>query len=420
MRNTSIKILILVILVVSATAGVLLFLPTIVAPPDSVPTSNLHKMTLETDVNAFNRMKNVDFNDSIYNVATNKMELYKSEKFMTEEEVDYQTKSLVQNYLPIFIKNSNDKFKASVWKKADHKAMLDRIKQLRSLKVDYGETNAVAGSFSDSLNKIENTIQLYNKACDAAKYKVFYSANDASAKIKTAEHYKTLTPLNNCKELVYNLSVVKVNIGKSHYNKVASKIEELANYRDMPRNSYEQLVGVVSDMIDEYNSICSMYGSYESTDAINKKATEYYKDAIEYYTIPEININAKEWVYMTSPNHSYRAYQSTNYYCSNSTSTMSFTIKGYETFTFYIRSDGEANYDYVIVGVDKVPTISDNYVSTKGNPKSGSAFHNYQAVRLNNLTRDKTYTIYVAYRKDGSDNNGSDRGFVLIPYENNK
>ena len=65
---------------------------------------------------------------------------------------------------------------------------------------------------------------------------------------------------------------------------------------------------------------------------------------------------------MTSPSTSYRAYQSSsNYNRHNSDATMSFTIKGYDTFTFYIRSNGESNYDYVIVGLDKMPTIGDNY-----------------------------------------------------------
>ena len=98
---------------------------------------------------------------------------------------------------------------------------------------------------------------------------------------------------------------------------------------------------------------------------------------------------------------------------------MSFTIKGYDTFTFYIRSNGEPNFDYVIVGLDKMPTTGDNYKDTKGIAQSGTSLYNYSAVTLNNLTKSKTYTIYVVYHKDGSNNNGTDRGYVLIPYANN-
>jgi hypothetical protein len=45
--------------------------------------------------------------------------------------------------------------------------------------------------------------------------------------------------------------------------------------------------------------------------------------------------------------------------------------------------------------------------------------YNYSPVTLNNLTKSRTYTIYVVYHKDGSDNKGTDRGYVLIPYVNN-
>ena len=122
---------------------------------------------------------------------------------------------------------------------------------------------------------------------------------------------------------------------------------------------------------------------------------------------------------MTSPNSSFRAYQSnSNYHISNSTSTMSFTIKGYETFTFHIRSNGESDHDYVMVGIDRIPTINSNYTSTKGAASSGTAYYNYKTVTINNLNRTNSYTIYVVYRKDGSVDKGTDRGYVLIPYAN--
>lgn len=430
MKNIPIKIIALVTLVIAVTAGILLYLPTIVAPPTSVPTVNLHKQSLESSIYAFHEQRGESFNDSLYRVVADKLAMYKTESYMTEEEIDFQTKALVQSYLPIFIKYSNAKFYASIWKKSDHKAMLDRIAHLRTLKVDYGETNAVNGSFSDSLNKIEHVIQLYNKACEAAKYKTFYNKNDASAKIKSAEHYKTITPLNNCQELVNDLSEVKVNIGKSHYNQVAAKIGELANYKKMTEVAFDNLFVVASNVIDGYDTICNMYVSYKSTDEISNKALKYHQEAKAYYNsiipppppptptqIPEININTNsEWISMTSPSYSYRAYKSNNCGQRNSSATMSFTIKGYESFTFYVRSDGEANNDYLLVGKDGKPTEYNYYTTTKGNPQSGTSMSYYKTVKLNNLQKDRKYTIYVVYKKNGRKNKGTDRGYVLIPY----
>lgn len=444
MKNVPIKIISLVTLVIAVTAGILLYLPTIVAPPTSVPKENLHKQSLESSIYAFYEQRGETFNDSLYKVVADKLAMYKVESYMTEEEIDFQTKALVQKYLPIFIKHSNSKFEASIWRKSDHKAMLDRIAHLRTLKVDYGETNAVNGSFSDSLNKIENVIQLYNKACETAKHKTFYSANDASTKIKSAEYYKTIAPLNNCQELVNDLSEVKVNIGKSHYNQVAAKVGELANYKKMTEVAFDNLFSVASDVIDGYDAVCNMYVNYKSTDEISNKAAEYYKEAKKYYQQktkqekeekarqekaiqekskskpqpkPEININTNsEWISMTSPSYSYRAYKSNNCGQRNSSATMSFTIKGYESFTFYVRSDGEANNDYLLVGKDGKPTEYYYYTTTKGNPQSGTSMSYYKTVKLNNLQKDRKYTIYVVYKKNGRKNKGTDRGYVLIPY----
>ena len=116
MSNTGKKILILGIVIAIAIAGILAFYPTIVAPPTDVPVNNLHKSSLEANINGFSDTENTIFNDSIYNVVVDKLGMYKSEGFMTEEEIDYQTKALVQKYLPIFTKLSHAKFGASTWR----------------------------------------------------------------------------------------------------------------------------------------------------------------------------------------------------------------------------------------------------------------------------------------------------------------
>lgn len=420
MSNTGKKILILGIAI--AIAGILAFYPTIVAPPTDVPVNNLHKSSLEANINGFSDTENTIFNDSIYNVVVDKLGMYKSEGFMTEEEIDYQTKALVQKYLPIFTKLSHAKFGASTWRESDHKAMLNRIAHLRTLKVDYGETSAVAGSYETDLRRIEQIISNYKEAKKVASYSTFYSVSDANTKIQNAEKYRTMDPLSNCTDLTNKLAAVKSNIGNSHYYQVESKVNEMANYRNMTEETFNALMSTTNSKIKEYDNNRSKYGSNaKSTESLKQRAADYARNAKEFFTRKEINISTNyQWTNMTSPSTSYRAYQSSsNYNRHNSDATMSFTIKGYDTFTFYIRSNGEPNFDYVIVGLDKMPTTGDNYKDTKGNAQSGTSLYNYSAVTLNNLTKSKTYTIYVVYHKDGSNNNGTDRGYVLIPYANN-
>lgn len=422
MSNTGKKILILGIVIAIAIAGILAFYPTIVAPPTDVPVNNLHKSSLEANINGFSDTENTIFNDSIYNVVVDKLGIYKSEGFMTEEEIDYQTKALVQKYLPIFTKLSHAKFGASTWRESDHKAMLNRIAHLRTLKVDYGETSAVAGSYETDLRRIEQIISNYKEAKKVASYSTFYSVSDANTKIQNAEKYRTMDPLSNCTDLTNKLAAVKSNIGNSHYYQVESKVNEMANYRNMTEETFNALMSTTNSKIKEYDNNRSKYGSNaKSTESLKQRAADYARNAKEFFTRKEINISTNyQWTNMTSPSTSYRAYQSSsNYNRHNSDATMSFTIKGYDTFTFYIRSNGEPNFDYVIVGLDKMTTTGDNYKDTKGNAQSGTSLYNYSAVTLNNLTKSKTYTIYVVYHKDGSNNNGTDRGYVLIPYANN-
>lgn len=422
MKNTGKKILILGIVIAFAIAGILAFYPTIVAPPVDVPINNLHKSSLEANINGFSETENTAYNDSIYNIVVDKLALYKSEGFMTEDEVDYQTKALVQKYLPIFTKLSNAKFKASTWRESDHKAMLERIAHLRTLKVDYGETNAVAGSYENDLRKIEQIISNYKEAKKVATYSIFHSVKDANTKIQSAENYRTMDPLSNCTDLTNKLASVKSNIGSSHYYQVESKVNEMANYRNMTEQSFNSLMSEANSKIQEYDNNKSKYGyGAKTTDVLKQKAAEYYRNAREFYTRKEIDITTNyQWTSMISPSTSYRAYQSSsNYNKDNSEAMMYFTIKGYDTFTFYIRSNGESDHDYVMVGKDSRPTTGSNFTSTKGSPSSGTNLYNYKTVTLNNLSKTSTYTIYVVYRKDASVNKGTDRGYVLIPYANN-
>ncbi len=468
MNNTGKKILILGIAIAITIAGILAFYPTIVAPPTDVPVENLHKTSLEANINEFSDIKNTNFNDSIYNVVIDKLVMYKREGFMTVEEIDYQKKALVQKYLPIFIKLSDAKFDESNWRESDHKAILERISHLRTLKV-YGGTTAATGSYESDLRRIEEIISDYNRAKIVASYSTFYTVDDANSHIQDAERYRTMAPLSNCTDLTNKLSVVKSNIGDSHYSQVESILNEMVNYCNMTEDSFNKLTSTVYNKILEYDNNRSKYGynakttedlkqkaaeyyrnakefytrkesnintkdqikleydndrskygyNAKTTEDLKQKAAEYYRNANEFYTHKEININTNDqWMSMSSPNIYCRAYQSSsNYHVNNSEATMTFTIKGYDKFIFYIRSDGEVGIDYVMVGVNAYPTKNSNYSNTEDKASSGTSLLCYKSVILNNLDVSSTYTIYVVYHKNDEGHFGADRGYVLIPYK---
>ena len=421
MNNTGKKILILSVALILAVAGILAFYPTIVAPPAKVPVRNLHKISLEDDIDKFSESASRKFNDSVYDVVSDKIAIYGKEQFLTPEETDTETKRMVQEYVPIFCKSCYAMFNSPVWSESGLNGMEKRIAELKSLKLSDG-SNVVAGSSISDLNDVASIIKNYRDAKVVAGYSEFRSVIDATAKIRLAQKYMDMEYLKNCSDLHNKLSGVKKRLGNSHYSKVAGKVEEMSEYRSMSESSFKTLTSSVNNAIKEYEDSRSHYGtSAKSADDLKVKANRYYTEATEYYSRDfkrQIEVDTQgQWALMNSPNLAFRAYRSVkNYHWPGATALMSFTVTGCDNFTFYIRSNGENDNDYLVVGIDKIPTKSSYYASTKGKSTAGTLFSNYSPVELKDLVKDRKYRIYVVYIKDATVDYGEDRGYVLIPY----
>lgn len=425
MKNIGSKILILGFVIAVAVAGVLVFYPTIVKPPVDVAMNNPHTANAEATIGDF--VENVnDFahNDSLFYAMVDKLEVYRLEKYLTEDELDKQTLSLVRSYVPIFIKWCNSKFGESTWNaKEDHPRMQKRIADVRALTIgpENARVTAVSDTHEDDLEYVEKVIRDYNKATEVAKSSSFVSVAKAEKTIEEADRYYNTEPLVNCKDLRTKLSEVKVKIGKSHYAKVEAKVDELALYHYKTGDSFNALKETAKSMIEEYDSNRYIYGSSAKTsDDLWRKYNSYIK-------FIDIYLNY-EWEYIDSPDSSYRALQS--YYNNRRNgcnATMYFDISGYDEFTFYIRSYGETYYDYVKVymilktnNLGSYPPTSNYYCtdSTYGKSTSGTSIYSYTPVKYTDLDRNKTYRIYVVYQKNDTNSYNDDRGYVLIPYAN--
>jgi uncharacterized protein (TIGR02145 family) len=115
-------------------------------------------------------------------------------------------------------------------------------------------------------------------------------------------------------------------------------------------------------------------------------------------------------------------YESTNQGRSSTKSIMYIDIDGYDTFTFYVRSYAESQYDYVIVSnldVDITNSTSGFKMTTSGNQQSGTSLSSYTEVTFTNIGGGQ-HRIMVAYKKDHSVDNGNDKGYVLIPKNQNQ
>lgn len=425
MKNIGSKILILGFVIAVAVAGVLVFYPTIVKPPVDVAMNNPHTANAEATIGDFvENVNDIAHNDSLFYAMVDKLEVYRFEKYLTEDELDKQTLSLVRSYVPIFIKWCNSKFGESTWNaKEDHPRMQKRIADVRALTIgpENARVTAVSDTHKDDLEYVEKVIGDYKKATEVAKSSSFVSVAKAKKTIEEADKYYNTEPLDNCRDLRTKLSEVKVKIGKSHYAKVEAKVEELALYRYKSEDSFNALKETAKSMIDEYDSNRYNYGrDAKTSDDLLIKFDEYSDNANDYYIQEYVSVSTNgQWRSMSTPNSSYMAYESfSNYWQSSSNATMSFTIRGYSEYTFYIRSNGESGCDYVMVGLDRVPTTSDNIANTSYGSSSGDSVSSYKRVYIPNLNEEQYYTIYVVYRKDSSYSYDPDRGYVLIPYAN--
>lgn len=100
-------------------------------------------------------------------------------------------------------------------------------------------------------------------------------------------------------------------------------------------------------------------------------------------------------------------------------------IRGYETFKLYIRSYGESNYDYALafnpdIDVTSNPTYTTSGVkaTTRGKSTAGTALSNYTEVNYSGLNEEDHF-ICIVYRKDSSGHVGNDRGYLLVPKQQN-
>lgn len=147
-----------------------------------------------------------------------------------------------------------------------------------------------------------------------------------------------------------------------------------------------------------------------------------------YYNI---NLNGQWYLSNTIPNPDNTIYDGvyesySNYNVNSSAAKMIITIEGYSTFSLYIRSYGENNYDFVMVSqLDTAIYNNTSYsdttlvkAHTRGKSTSNTNINGYTLVEFTDIS-PINHTIEIIYKKDNSSHYNDDRGYVLIPIKQN-
>lgn len=142
---------------------------------------------------------------------------------------------------------------------------------------------------------------------------------------------------------------------------------------------------------------------------------------INFKSYSIVNQGSYGWIIgtVTNPDSSLYdgVYQSTNKAKASSYAVAKITFTGYTTFTVYIRSYAESNYDYTIASTLDAASYPTEYrgnvqAHTRGNQKSGTTISNY--TKVDYVNDGAEHFIYIVFRKDSSTDSNSDLGYFLI------
>lgn len=196
-------------------------------------------------------------------------------------------------------------------------------------------------------------------------------------------------------------------------------------YNTMSNNEWWDSIDLVNSQTNQRFCLSDYSNAYMSTTFANLKNGNNQTITLNLPLASSVSINLNnEWsTGTTNPSTStYYSFESAEHRGVDSSGDYIYlTIQGYTEYTFYIRSYGESNYDYVIVSKPDVTITNytsynspDVYAHTRGLSTSTTGISAYTKVTFTGLTTAE-HNIMIVYRKDGSNSSGSDAGYVLIP-----
>ncbi|MBD5292857.1 MAG: hypothetical protein HDS23_06395 [Bacteroides sp.] len=283
--NKSVKILLLVVAVIIAIGGVLLFMKTIVSPPQDLEFKNQFEVALNQKIDVF---KKVDSNnlEREFATLTDLAHRFKSESNIDDKLFDKEYTEIIGVYSPKFAQYCFGQFQKSVWDESEHKWMEERIAQLRKLTVEDG-SRKIMDNYAESDGRfsiILKTIGKYREAKALSNRTGYSGLSEARSRINKANQYKQDDYLKNNATLMKALNSLPSHLEASHYASLRAKVNTLANYYSYSADSYDALSDNVVAALKEYKQNArSVYGESRSLSDLEADASRYYNAAVEYY-----------------------------------------------------------------------------------------------------------------------------------------
>lgn len=283
--NKSVKILLLVVAVIIAIGGVLLFMKTIVSPPQDLEFKNQYELALNQKVEEFKKVDS-DNLEREFATLTDLAHRFKAESTIDENFFDKEYAEIIGVYSPKFTQYCFGQFQKSVWDESEHKWMEERIAQLRKLTVEDG-SRKIMDNYAESDGRfsiILKTIGKYREAKALSNRTGYSGLSEARSRISKANQYKQDDYLKNNAALIKALNSLPSRLEASHYASLRAKVNTLANYYSYSADSYDVLSDNVVAALKEYKKNAqSVYGESRSLSDLEADASRYYNAAVEYY-----------------------------------------------------------------------------------------------------------------------------------------
>lgn len=277
--NKSIKIILLVVAILLAVGGVMAYYKTIVSPPGKLEFKNQYVNSDKKDISKVKSLKTDFALDSSFIAITHALDWQQANSFLTDQERDELLESFATQYVPVYVSSCNEKFSKSVWDESELRKINTRIHELWNL-VSTNQKVVIQGDARKSLDEVYNVIVNYYEAKNAAAASGYNGLQSAKQRITTAKKYASMSPLNNCSDLVSRLNSVSVRLEQAHYSYLAGQVERLRPYYNYSQSEYDNLALSVADKLDEYKKNAkSTYGRVSDLSSLESRAGNYYSNA---------------------------------------------------------------------------------------------------------------------------------------------
>ena len=194
--KTTLKIGILLVALILAVGGIMVYAKTKVNPPMTPKQIDVYSSDLAQCKTSLKNASDKESVDSAFLTTIDRIKIYSQEDKIRDAEADKELDNVISIYMPMYLRRCFEKFEQSVWYDSDHARMLKEIADLRKIKHS-DNTDVINNSTMDSLNVIVQTIDRYKQARRIGRSTSFTSVSNAQSVISQARQFANDKYLSN-------------------------------------------------------------------------------------------------------------------------------------------------------------------------------------------------------------------------------